>query len=239
MLDETSGEKAALAEGIVAVAFAGHLVFATEVESPEIPALHDADGIVIHLGVGPHLLDVVALVELGVELTSEAEALVELLLLHAAEFRILQSTERVVDRERLVFGLEEPSPAVDAAVGTDVDGSRKVRIKPPFELERPGTDSGVADRGALLVAGVHQVIPLIVGTSGRGQRSHDRELVGLGGEARKQRRNLDVVDGGVDRLRLALVLVPRLGVKGIEVRHAPVHVEVDDVLRGTGPLGDA
>src|SRR5690606_29369135 len=85
VLDEAAGEKTALPEGIVAVALADELVLLPEVEGLEILALHDADGVVVHLGVGADLLHVVALVELGVELAREGEALVEGLLLQVAE----------------------------------------------------------------------------------------------------------------------------------------------------------
>src|SRR5690606_31067052 len=120
----------------------------------------------------------------------------------------------------------------------DVDGAGQIRVEPAFELQRPSPDPGVADRGALLVAGVHQVVPLVVRPGGGGEGSEDGELVGPLREPGEVAGDLDAVDLGGDGPRLPLVLMPRFGVEGVEMRHAPVHVEVDDVLRRAGSLGE-
>jgi hypothetical protein len=77
MLNETAGKQAALAEAVVAIFGAQRVGFGAEIEGLQFLALHHLERIVIHVGVGADVFDVVGLGKLAVELLGGVEAAVE------------------------------------------------------------------------------------------------------------------------------------------------------------------
>ena len=91
------------------------------------------------------------------------------------------------------------------------------------------------DGRPLGIAGMHEIIALLVGPFGGGHTSNDRNLIRMVGKQGK-------VFGKLDSIRLCLYRSGRassfssgLWVKGVEVGHAPGEVDVDQVL-GLGPV---
>ena len=125
---------AALPEGIFTIALAGHVVFLAQIECGQVATGHDPHRVVIHLRISANGLHVVLLVELGIELPSQVEAVIEGLLRHATALRVLEAGIGIVDRQRLVFGLEEAAAPVDSTVAADEDGAGQVRVESAIEL---------------------------------------------------------------------------------------------------------
>lgn len=72
MFHQAAGEQAALAETVGAVFVAQGLGLRAEVKGGELFALHHLEGVVVHVGVGAHVFDVVGLGKLAVELLGDA-----------------------------------------------------------------------------------------------------------------------------------------------------------------------
>ena len=141
-------------------------LFLAQVEGLEFLALHHVHRVVIHVGVGAHVLDVVLLGEAGVELAwpwrggcrSVPRRLVLEPLVHLA---VGHAVIGIVDHERGELGLEEARAGM-AAVVADHHAAGQAGIATVLELLQPRAHGGVADAGAQRVAGVHEVLALLV-----------------------------------------------------------------------------
>ena len=111
--------------------------------------------------------------------------------------------------------------------------TRQRGIATALELLQPRAHRWVLDAAALRVAGVLEVVALLVGTLVRIHATQDRHLVGLTSEQWDVFGKANAIDASVDRLGRAHDLgVVRLRIKGVQVAHAALHIEVDDVARG-------
>jgi len=144
---------------------------------------------------------------------------------------VLQASFGIADDDGGEARLEKARPGVGGKIPDD-GISRQSGIVASVELEKPRAHGGVADGAADLVARVHVVVPLLVRALGRGHRLDHGELVGVAAEEGEIVGQLQVVDGGVETLCRSHYRRVGLGVKGVEVGHAAVHVEIDDALRG-------
>ena len=232
MLEETPREETALTEGIFAVTLLDRLGLGGEVEGGEVFAAHQLHGVVIHVGVGTYVLLVILLNEGRIELRREIAVKVETLFGHApGHGAVLQTAFGIADDDGGKTRLEKTRSGVRGKISDD-GVSRQGGIVASVELEEPGAHGGVADGAADLVARVHVVVPLLVGTLGRGHRLDHGELFGVAAEEGKIVGELEVVDRGVEALCRSHHRCVGLGVEGVEMGHAAVHVEIDDTLRG-------
>jgi len=81
------------------------------------------------------------------------------------------------------------------------------------------------------VTGVHDILPLIMSTGLLCHGADDGQFVRLFGKIGQQTGDLDPICIGFDGRRDAFDFGVGLGVEGIDVAHAAIHVDKDNVLR--------
>ena len=225
MIDEAAGQQAALAEAVVAVFATQRVGFGAEVEGFQFLALHHLERVVIHVGVGADVFDVVGLGKLAVELLGGVEAAVEALLGEPlVSFDVIDAAFGIIDHERGETAFEETRTGM-AAVIADHDAAGQRGIASILKLLQPRAHAGVADAAALGVASVLVVSALLVSALRGCHAADDGQLIHLTGEQRDVIGDADAIDVGVDDLREAHdVRFVRLRVKGVEMAHAAIHV---------------
>ncbi len=237
VLDEATGEEAALAE--VGVAVFGLEVggFGVEVESGEVGAFHDFDGVFVDVGVGTDGALVVGFFEVGVEFGGEVEAVVEVAFGESGGTgAVLQAGAGVVEDEGLEGGLEEAAAGV-FAIARDDDGAGEVGVAFALEFLEPGAHGGVAGGAAHGVAGVLEVVALFVSPLGAGHAIDDDAVVHVFGDGGEAITELDAVGTGGDAFGVAHGVGTGADAEGVEVGHAAGHVEINDVAGGGDLFG--
>ncbi len=216
-LDEATGEEAALAEGFAAVGGAQFAGFLGEVEGLEVLGLHHGDGVVIHVGVGLHVAVREGGAELLVEFVGKLHAGLELVLGETlAGSTFLRPFSGLLTKSGAVRGREETGTGM-AAVVADEDEVRQGAVAAALEHIEPGAHRGMADGAAQLVAGVHDVVALLVRALGGGERVDDRGVVHLLRRERQVFGDADAVGAGLDGLGRAGGLDAFLRIPGVHV----------------------
>jgi hypothetical protein len=239
-LHQTAGQKRTLAEAAVGRIWSVCRLSQAEVEGLEVFALHELHGFVVELGVSLHFLGLELFAEGIVELIHEQDALLEL----QSELvwaDVLQAGLRIGDWNRAGGRREEASTRIGAAAVDDHAIWQGDTFDAAQEVGSPGTHAGMHDGATRLIAGFHDVG---AGSCTPVLELMERTMVILSANLRHLGHGAaEVVDAalaldGICRAPWSR----RLGIPGVDVGHAAVHPEEDDVLglaeaRGAGAGG--
>ena len=222
---QTACQQAALAKFAFAILFLQGRRFVIEMEGFQVRAGHDADRFVIELRVALHLGGLKAITESGVELFQHDEAF-DHLLWAGFVLGVLQARVGIEDGQRGKARREEAIAVLGLAVDADAGGQRLVAGAK--EMLRPGTNVGVLDGAALLIAGADNVLTGGMHSCLGTHAADDADLVRLLGQVHHRAAQLKVALG-FDRGFWPLGRAT-LGVQRVDVGHAADHLEEDDVL---------
>ena len=217
MLDQTAGQQTPLSKTIVAVSFPHRGRLLTQIEGFQIFALHQSQGIVIHVLVGPDIFLIVLLVEGFVELLGQHQAVVKFLLTdaHAA---VLDAFSGAAQHERRVLRLHKSgSAAVGTAANAHTAGQGAVGA--PFMLLNPCSQPRMGNGAAHGIAGVHVIIPLLMRALCRADPAHQRGHIHFFGQTGHVLGEENAIGRGTDRFHRTRHLTG-FGIEGIDMRHA-------------------
>lgn len=229
MFDESSGEEAALSEGIPAVAVPENGAFLGEVKGGKIFAFHDAHRFIEQgsevPGIGRRIFAMEALVDNIGKAQTSFEVLFTDRWVPAGSFQSLLGIRHDC---RGKFGTHPAgSDHVGGAVHGDVSGEGGVRRA--LQPRDPAADGGVDDCSELAVALVEKIAGLVV-ISLFGLHRVDRadlphDLCGPGEIA----GDPESVGGGGNPFDWTLDVLAGFEIEGVDVAHPSRHVEENDV----------
>ena len=225
VLDETSGEQAALPELALAIARPRGGRLGGQIEGLEVSALHELEGGLVEFVVSLDVLVRGLAAEAGVKLRQQGGPLAHDGLADRA-LGVQQSVVGIEDRERRI-GRREPAVTM---VGRTIDGHgrRQGLMAGTEEVLRPGAERGVLHAAALLETGAHEVGRRGVHADLGGHGTDDGDLVADLGGLRQEGCQLHIALGGDDFA--GPLARPGLGIEGVDVGHAPVELQEDHVL---------
>ena len=143
------------------------------------------------------------------------------------QLRIGHPATRVGNRERTEGRVHKPGVggalANENAIRQNVAAFSEKRL-------RPGTDSRVDDRGALFVAGAHDILTLLVRPVGGHHRIDHRKLVSLFGEFLQVHPEFYRIHIGIDDLGTTHDRLVLFGIEGVKMGHPAGQVDVNQVF---------